>query len=95
VELIKSANIKSEGIIRGSIQVPADGQPILLLSDHQTIGGYPKIGVVITADYNNLIQILPGNLIAFRKVNMREAEISFQLKQASLKAMIESIIKIN
>jgi hypothetical protein len=38
---------------------------------------------------------LPGNLIAFRKVNMREAEISFQLKQASLKAMIESIIKIN
>ena len=95
VELIKSANIKSEGIIRGSIQVPADGQPIVLLSDHQTIGGYPKIGVVITADYNNLIQILPGNLIAFRKVNMREAEISFQLKQASLKAMIESIIKIN
>ena len=95
VELIKSANIKSEGIIRGSIQVPADGQPIVLLSDHQTIGGYPKIGVVITADYNQLIQILPGNLITFRKVNIREAEISFQLKQASLKAMIDSIVKIN
>ena len=95
IEHVKSANIKSEGIVKGSIQVPADGQPIVLLTDHQTIGGYPKIAVVISADYNNLIQKPAGSHIVFKKVNLREAEISFQLKQASLKAMIESIVKIN
>ena len=49
LENIKSKNIKSEGITKGSIQVPGDGQPIVLLSDHPTIGGYPKIANVITS----------------------------------------------
>ena len=43
---IKSKNIKSEGITKGSIQIPGDGQPIILLSDHPTIGGYPKIAML-------------------------------------------------
>ena len=51
-----NANIKSEGIIKGAIQVPADGQPIILLTDHPTIGGYPKIAYVISADYDLLVQ---------------------------------------
>ena len=42
-----SKNIKSEGITKGSIQVPGDGKPIILLSDHPTIGGYPKIANII------------------------------------------------
>ena len=54
---IKNTNIKSEGLIKGTIQVPADGNPIILLSDHGTIGGYPKFGVVISADYDKLVQI--------------------------------------
>ncbi len=94
IEHVKSANIKSEGIVKGSIQIPADGQPIVLLTDHQTIGGYPKIGIVITADYNSLIQKPAGSYIVFKKVNLREAEISLRLKQASFKAMINSIVEI-
>ena len=47
IENVIDTNIKSEGLIKGVIQVPADGNPIVMLSDHGTIGGYPKIGVVI------------------------------------------------
>ena len=67
-------NIKSEGIIKGVIQVPADGNPIIMLSDHGTIGGYPKIGVVISADYDKLVQIVPGSKIKFKEVSLSDAE---------------------
>ena len=63
---IKDTNIKSEGLVKGTIQVPADGHPIILLSDHGTIGGYPKIAVVISADYDKLVQITPGSKIKFK-----------------------------
>ena len=52
IENIVDTNIRSEGLIKGVIQVPADGNPIIMLSDHGTIGGYPKIGVVVSADYD-------------------------------------------
>ena len=51
IENIVNTNIKSEGLLKGVIQVPADGNPIIMLSDHGTIGGYPKIGVVASVDY--------------------------------------------
>ena len=59
IENIVNTNIKSEGLIKGVVQVPADGNPIIMLSDHGTIGGYPKIGVVISADYDKLVQLTP------------------------------------
>ena len=71
-------NIKSEGITKGSIQVPGDGQPIILLSDHPTIGGYPKIANVITADYDKLVQKTPGTIIKFKLVDLSVAENAFQ-----------------
>ena len=71
-------NIKSEGITKGSIQVPGDGQPIILLSDHPTIGGYPKIANVITADYDKLVQKIPGKNIKFKLVDLPVAERAFQ-----------------
>ena len=75
---IINKNIKSEGITKGSIQVPGDGQPIILLSDHPTIGGYPKIANVITADYDKLVQKTPGTIIKFKLVNLSVAENAFQ-----------------
>ena len=71
-------NIKSEGITKGSIQIPGDGQPIILLSDHPTIGGYPKIANVISADYDKLVQKTPGTNIKFKLVNLVVAENAFQ-----------------
>ena len=78
LENIVSKNIKSEGITKGSIQVPGDGQPIVLLSDHPTIGGYPKIGNVITADYDKLVQKMPGSKIKFKLVDLTVAETKFE-----------------
>ncbi len=70
-------NIKSEGITKGSIQIPGDGQPIVLLSDHPTIGGYPKIANVISADYDKLVQKKPGSVIKFKLVDLSIAESAF------------------
>ena len=71
-------NIKSEGITKGSIQIPGDGQPIVLLSDHPTIGGYPKIANIISADYDKLVQKMPGTKIKFKLVDLAVAENAFQ-----------------
>ena len=78
LENIINTNIKSEGLIRGVIQVPADGKPIILLSDHGTIGGYPKIAVVISADLDKNAQLTPGAKIQFKEVNLKEAEKLFK-----------------
>ncbi|SFM56441.1 5-oxoprolinase subunit C family protein [Marinobacter zhejiangensis] len=59
------SGVISEGVALGSIQVPGDGNPIVLLNDRQTIGGYPKIGVVSTLDCSRLVQALPGQQVAF------------------------------
>ena len=71
-------NIKSEGLVRGVIQVPADGNPIIMLSDHGTIGGYPKIAVVISADLDRVGQLIPGTIINFKEVSLEEAQNIFK-----------------
>jgi len=73
-----STNIKSEGLVRGVIQVPADGNPIIMLSDHGTVGGYPKIGVVIAADLDLIGQLTPGTKINFKEVSLEEAQNIFK-----------------
>lgn len=67
------AGILSEGICHGAVQVPADGQPIVLLNDRQTIGGYPKIGSVLAQDTARLAQCLPGDTVRFEPISMAEA----------------------
>ena len=74
IKNIVDTNIKSERLIKGTIQIPADGNPIIMLSDHGTIGGYPKIGVVISADYDKLVQITPSSKIKFKEVSLSDAE---------------------
>jgi len=63
----------SEPIAYGSIQIPADGQPIILLNERQTIGGYPKIGSVIPMDCYRLAQARPGTTVAFKEIGLEEA----------------------
>jgi UPF0271 protein len=75
---IANTNIKSEGLIKGIIQVPPNGKPIIMLSDHGTIGGYPKIATVISADLDKLGQSMPGTNIYFKEVNLEEAENIFK-----------------
>ncbi len=91
IKNIVDTNIKSEGIIKGVIQVPSDGNPIIMLSDHGTIGGYPKIGVVISADYDKLVQLPPGSKIKFKEIELSEAEMLFKLYQMETQNLILKI----
>ena len=86
-----NTNIKSEGLIKGVIQVPADGNPIIMLSDHGTIGGYPKIGVVISADYDKLVQLTPGSKIKFKEVELSSAETLFKMYDLETQNLISQI----
>jgi UPF0271 protein len=87
---IVNTNIRSEGITKGAIQVPADGQPIVLLTDHPTIGGYPKIANVISADYDLLIQKIPGTKISFKSVELKKAEKAFKLYCEDIKKTLDT-----
>jgi len=91
IENIVDTNIKSEGIIKGVIQVPADGNPIIMLSDHGTIGGYPKIGVVITSDYDRLVQLQPGSKIKFKEVDLSDAQMLFKLYDMETQNLVTKI----
>ena len=91
IENIVDTNIKSEGLIKGVIQVPADGNPIIMLSDHGTIGGYPKIGVVISADYDKLVQLTPGSKVKFKEVELSSAETLFRLYDLETQNLISQI----
>ncbi len=74
-KIVSSLNgIVSEGISFGSIQIPSDGQPIILLKDRQTIGGYPKIGSVLPIDCFKLAQTKIGSKVKFEKVEIQEAQ---------------------
>jgi biotin-dependent carboxylase-like uncharacterized protein len=67
-------NIVSDGTVNGSIQVPGNGQPIVLMSDRGTSGGYPKIATVITADFGRFAQTPAGTAFWFKAVSMEEAQ---------------------
>jgi allophanate hydrolase subunit 2 len=69
-----SAEIASDATVAGAVQVPGSRQPILLLNDCQTTGGYPKIAVVISADLSSAGRLLPGAAVRFRKVTMADAD---------------------
>ncbi len=84
-------NIKSEGLLKGVIQVPADGNPIIMLSDHGTIGGYPKIAVVVSADYDKVVQLPPGAKIKFKEINLQEAETLFKLYEMETQNLVSQI----
>tara|TARA_B100000686_G_C16680535_1_gene911663 strand:+ start:154 stop:1113 length:960 start_codon:yes stop_codon:yes gene_type:complete len=92
---IVSTNIRSEGITKGAIQVPADGQPIILLTDYPTIGGYPKIANVASVDYNFLVQKTPGEKIFFKLIKLHEAEQLYKEHLNNISEIIKNIKEID
>ena len=66
--------IISEGITFGAVQVPPDGQPIVLLKERQTIGGYPKIGSILPVDCFKLAQMPIGSRVRFEVVGVEEGQ---------------------
>jgi antagonist of KipI len=76
-ELKRNENVDlvSEGVAPGTMQVPPSGQPIILLGDCQTIGGYPKIAHVITVDLPIAAQLRGGDSVRFREVSLADAHM--------------------
>jgi biotin-dependent carboxylase-like uncharacterized protein len=81
----KGFNIVSDGIAPGSIQVPGDGLPIILLADRQTTGGYPKIATVASVDLSALGRVGPGTLLKFEAISVEAAE-DLRREQARVEA---------
>lgn len=80
----EARELASEGVGFGSVQVPPDGKPIVLMADRQTIGGYPKIGHVIAVDLPRLAQARAGNLVRFQEISAGEAQALYLEQEHSL-----------
>lgn len=90
----KGYNIVSDGIAPGSIQVPGSGQPIVLLADRQTTGGYPKIATVISADLARVGRLLPGSKLRFTAVTVAEAQAARRALEAEMGTLARRLIAV-
>ncbi len=94
LELAEPREMVSQPVACGSVQVPPDGQPIVLLAERQTIGGYPQIGHVVSVDLPKLARAWPGTKVRFREVTLDEAwelkrreERDFEMLRTGLKLL--------
>ena len=74
IEHKNGGDIITDGISFGSVQIPSHGNPIVMMADHQTTGGYTKIATVVSVDLPVLAQSLPGQKIRFERVTIEEAQ---------------------
>lgn len=85
IELRRDGNILSDGVVFGTVQVPEGGQPIVMLADRQTTGGYPQIATVITADLPLIAQCKSGSRVRFRPVTVQEGQQAYRRQQEALR----------
>lgn len=74
LNLKKPLEMISEAVYFGTIQVPPDGNPIILLADRQTAGGYPKIAQIVSVDIHKIVQLKPNEKIMFKEISLEDAE---------------------
>lgn len=86
-----SAELLSGAVTFGTVQVPAGGQPIVLMADHQTTGGYPRLAQVITVDFPVLAQLRPGQPLRFQLVSLAEAQALYLARERQLRALRRGI----
>lgn len=84
LKLIEKKELISSAVLKGTVQISNDGKPIILLADAQTIGGYPRIAQVISADIAAIGQQKPGDKIRFRLVDLNEVQFLWKQKQKRL-----------
>ncbi|WP_300302179.1 biotin-dependent carboxyltransferase family protein [Ferrovibrio sp.] len=91
VEHTRGADIASEGLVTGSIQIPGNGKPIILMADRQTTGGYTKIATVISADLPRVGRMKPGDMLSFRAISVAEAEAIRREQEKQVRRLIEGV----
>jgi len=82
-----AAEIASEGCAAGSVQVPGSGQPIVLLADRGTTGGYPKVATVASVDLPRLARLRPGDALTLQAIDVAEAEQLRRAREALLRSL--------
>jgi antagonist of KipI len=92
LQLNKPLEMISEAIGPGIIQVPQDGNPIILLADRQTVGGYPQIAKVIAVDIPKVAQSMPGNKINFQEISLNEAEKLYFIEEKNIQYFKKAIV---
>lgn len=95
IEHVNSGDIISDGINFGAIQIPSQGQPIIMMADRQTAGGYTKIANVISIDLPKIAQAKPGDCITFKKVTIYEAQKLLKEMEEDIKAIKNNCISEN
>ncbi|WP_233235408.1 biotin-dependent carboxyltransferase family protein [Bordetella sp. LUAb4] len=91
LKLTQPLEMISEATAFGTVQVPPDGNPIVLMADRQSAGGYPKIAYVASVDLPRLAQSLPGATLSFATVDMAEAQGLYLAREAALAALREQV----
>jgi antagonist of KipI len=86
-----ATDLLSSAVTFGTVQVPPGGQPIVLLADAQTTGGYPRLAQVITADFSALAQARPGQQLRFQEVSLPEAQALYLAQERRLRALRRAI----
>lgn len=91
--LVRAAtgDLASSSVAPGAIQVPPDGQPIVLMADAQTIGGYPQVAHVIDVDLPLMAQLRPGDIVRFREVTLAEAHELAHVRERALAMLHEGL----
>lgn len=87
-----AADIVSDAVVPGAVQVPANGLPVVLLADGQTVGGYPKIATVIQADLPRLALMPAGRTLRFEAVDAPTARQALRATQADWQAWVASLV---
>ncbi|MDI3256916.1 MAG: biotin-dependent carboxyltransferase family protein [Kyrpidia sp.] len=87
----RSLEMISEAVAAGTVQVPPDGHPVILLADRQTIGGYPKIAQVATVDLPLLAQVRPGDRVQFAPVALEEAQALLRQREREIRRLLVAL----
>lgn len=92
LQLDKPFDLLSEAVAQGTIQVPHDGNPIILLADRQTTGGYPRIAQIATVDLPAIAQLKPGEIVRFKEITLEEAEQLYLAQEQNIEDIKNSIL---
>ena len=90
IEHTSGPDIVSDGTALGAVQVPGNGQPIILLADRGTTGGYAKIATVISVDIGKLAQALPGDSVTFRAVSVEDSHAILREQETALRKLAQA-----
>ena len=91
----KGADITSDAMVAGAIQVPGSGEPIVMLADRATVGGYAKIGAVIGADLSRFARLKPGAEVRFAEVTVAEAEDAARAFEETLRTTADAAVAVD